>query len=281
MANNKADTTNHAVFVVGKKYTRADVADLIDYPDHLRSGGAWMTGMTEFDGAFYIFANIGLAGRTGHDYPNRWRGKDLVLTGRTGSKRGQPQLERLLSGEFPVHVFWRSANNAAFTYAGEARAIETNNASPVEIVWTFDKALSGQTLPGTQSQAYPSWRRGPPPSHGARSLAIKDGPAHLYVMQLVGVTPEMVEGASETDSVIKIGMSKDPARRLREMNGGFPPGLSVQWQLIRTIEFESGDAAFAAETKVLEALRIGEQWIGGEFAIVDVAAFSTLLNDAR
>ena len=38
-------------------------------------GGKWNTGVLEHDDEFFIFANVGIAGSTGHDYDNRWEGE--------------------------------------------------------------------------------------------------------------------------------------------------------------------------------------------------------------
>jgi putative restriction endonuclease len=64
------------MFEVGVQYTRAEVQEELSVPES-RRGGDWDTGYTSYNGALYIFCNIGSAGRTGHDYPNRWDGEQL------------------------------------------------------------------------------------------------------------------------------------------------------------------------------------------------------------
>lgn len=51
-------------FIVGDQYTREQVAEL-ELPASRRASGTWMTGYDQWDGAIFIFANVGVAGRTG------------------------------------------------------------------------------------------------------------------------------------------------------------------------------------------------------------------------
>lgn len=252
-------------FRQGQLYTRAEVAERIGLPQELRHGGNWDTGYSRWNDEFFIFCNVGIPGKTGHDYPNRWQGKELAWTGKTGSRRGTPFVSEMLSGTRPVHLFWRGKLDTPFTYAGLATPVEVLDTIPVQVRWTFDyapAALWDATASG------PVWRRGPPPTVGAHSVVREDGPTELYIMTLEGpvgaIFPTMGEGLIP----VKLGMSNDPTRRLAELNFGFPPGSSIQWRLRRTRTYPSGQEAFAAEGEILEALRLGEQWIGGEFAVV-------------
>ena len=63
-------------FVRGRTYTRAAITDMV-VPSPAAKGGKWDTGILEHNGEFFIFANIGTPGRTGHDYSNRWEGSHL------------------------------------------------------------------------------------------------------------------------------------------------------------------------------------------------------------
>lgn len=121
---------------VGHTYTREQVQRLVGAP--VKRGGDWATGYTEFDGAAYAFANVGEAGRTGHDYANRWNGERLVWQSKGGARRGQPRIEGMLSGALPVHMFVRSGDRKPFTYAGIARPHSVTGDAPVTIEWAFD-----------------------------------------------------------------------------------------------------------------------------------------------
>jgi putative restriction endonuclease len=121
-------------FEVGGKYTRKDIQDLLRVPGN-RRGGIWDTGYTRYDAEVYVFCNIGIAGSTGHDYPNRWDHDELVWFGKNGSTVGQPLIKAMVSGAVPVHFFWRSQEYRSFTYAGIGRTVNVRDSSPVEVRW--------------------------------------------------------------------------------------------------------------------------------------------------
>jgi len=104
-------------------------------------GGDWDTGYHRREQEWFIFCTVGQPGRTGHDYPNRFEGNDLVWTGRTGARRDHPSIQSMVSGELPVHVFFRLADREPFEYAGLAHAVHVDKEKvPVEIRWKFDDA---------------------------------------------------------------------------------------------------------------------------------------------
>jgi hypothetical protein len=123
-------------FEIGTTYTREGIQDLLGVPAK-RRGGNWNTGYTRYEGAVYVFCNIGIAGRTGHDYPNRWDDDQLIWYGKNGSKVHQPLMKAIISGAVATHVFWRTEEYGAFTYAGIGRRVRTRATSPVEVRWGF------------------------------------------------------------------------------------------------------------------------------------------------
>ncbi len=123
-------------FEPGRKYTRPAVKELAGLPPNAK-GGIWDTGIVEHSGEFLIFANVGIEGRTGHDYSNRWEDKLFRWYHKNGSHLGWESCKRLLEEGRIVHVFWRGSNTSAFEYAGTAKAVEVVDSSPVEILWAF------------------------------------------------------------------------------------------------------------------------------------------------
>ncbi len=124
------------MFEIGNQYTRRDVFRIIGIPEDTW-GGNWFTGYNVHDGAFYIFANVGSTGRTGHDYPNRWEGSRLRWFAKSGTRLEQPQIQQMLDRHATVHVFWRGDNDRPFTYAGLAHHTDVVDTSPVEVLWEF------------------------------------------------------------------------------------------------------------------------------------------------
>ena len=123
-------------FVVGNEYSRDDVKERCGLESGAR-GGPWDTGIVKHDDEFVIFVNIGVEGRTGHDYANRWEGELLSWCHRTGSKLSWPSVREILTPERVVHVFWRDSNSEKFRYSGRAQAISAHDGPPVNVLWSF------------------------------------------------------------------------------------------------------------------------------------------------
>jgi hypothetical protein len=145
-----------ASFVVGNDYSRQQVQDQLDVPESKR-GGNWDTGYTFYDGAFYLFCNIEAAGRTGHNYHNHWEGNVLVWSAKSGTRLDQPEIRRLLSGRYPVHIFHRPSDRAPFSYAGLASTVEPPEPrSPVIVRWRFGSAERIPTVYLTKTWGFAS-----------------------------------------------------------------------------------------------------------------------------
>lgn len=122
--------------------------------------------------------------------------------------------------------------------------------------------------------------RGPAPSYGAFSMNREDGPTALYVMVLEGCVDALFPDRSPSASrqvVAKIGMSSEPARRLDEMNSGFPPGAAAGWHLKIARRYPNGQDAYSAEQRFLKYLKGRDMTIGGEFAIIPERELDTLI----
>jgi 5-methylcytosine-specific restriction protein A len=123
-------------FVVGQRYTKDDIYRICRVPTDKQKGN-WNTGYTQWKGDWFIFCNIGTAGRTGHDYANRFENGRLHWYGKTSSHVGQESVRSLLSREGKVHVFYRTDDRSPFKYAGEATPHSFQRTTPVQITWAF------------------------------------------------------------------------------------------------------------------------------------------------
>lgn len=238
-----------------------------------RRGGNWKTGYDRWNNDFYVFCNVGGAGRTGHNYSNRWDGEFLIWKAKNGSKLQQPQIQEMLSGQFRIHMFWRTIDRAPFTYAGQARAHHFEDVSPVQVTWHFEQERSS-ALPLTSSPTIvseptsPPWRRGPAPLTGQRTVNVADGPDYLYIMRLTGPVELIYPDLPPGHIIIKVGHSDDPARRERELNFGLPFNCRVFWKVVGKRLYPSKQEAYSAEGAILENLRMKNRALDGEFIIL-------------
>lgn len=266
-------------FRVRGEYTRNQVADLISLPQSHRKGGSWNTGYMRWQDAFFIFCNIDTPGRTGHDYANHWNGNLLNWSGKTASNLRQPLIQAMISGRYPVHLFWRRDDRAPFRYAGLASPYDIQDTTPVRITWAFDSAVDHDSAleqhPTPPSPAAvvrepppPVFRHGPVPFIGERTFKVTDAETCVYVMRLAGPLGAVFPDLAPNHAVIKVGRSNNVSRRCRELNNGFPYGCLLSWVVEETHIYPTVNEADTAERNLHILLEKHGYWISGEFFAV-------------
>jgi len=123
-------------FVVGNAYSKKDIYRICDVPLDKQRGN-WDTGSTKYNNDWFIFANVGTPGRTGHDYQNKFVGDDLHWYGRTNSQVGQPSIDSLLNPDGNIFIFYRENALDSFIFAGLAKPKSFSDEVPVQITWDF------------------------------------------------------------------------------------------------------------------------------------------------
>src|SRR3977135_2559795 len=103
------------MFQPNHPYFKKDIYDILKVPK-VEQRGAWDTGYRKYNEAIYIFANIGVAGRSGHDYDNHWQNSELVWYAKNKAKIHQPIIQEMLDPNTRVHIFVREDNRDAFIY---------------------------------------------------------------------------------------------------------------------------------------------------------------------
>jgi len=125
------------MFQPNHPYSKKDIYALLNVPPDAQRGN-WDTGYNEYKDMFYIFANIGVAGRTGHDYNNSWdKNGHLQWYGKTRSRLDQPSIQRLLDPATIVHIFTRENDRDPFTYKGVGKPKDIQDTSPIMVTWVF------------------------------------------------------------------------------------------------------------------------------------------------
>ncbi|WFF39025.1 DUF3427 domain-containing protein [Moraxella nasibovis] len=125
-------------FVPKNKYKRNDVLDLlgIEKDSNGKRGGVYATGYFKFENAYYVFVNIGIEGRTGHDYDNKFLSEtELYWFAKSNAKINQAQIQELLNHKTQIHLFYREDNRVEFIYFGRVKAASYQDTKPVQITW--------------------------------------------------------------------------------------------------------------------------------------------------
>lgn len=129
-------------FIIGKDYQRKDVLKAVGMDDP--GGGNWYTGYVSHGPDWFIFCNIGVSGRTGHDYQNQFQGSDLIWFGKTRSSAKQPSVKSLLRPEGHTYIFYRDDNQRPFTFAGVGRPISVSEETPVRVLWSLRPVMTDE-----------------------------------------------------------------------------------------------------------------------------------------
>ena len=119
----KAERINK-FFKVGKKYSRNDVHEFyLGTPLPKVGTGNWTTGYVRPKGSddLVIFMNIGIPGKTGHDFDNEYDSETKIVTwfGKPNTHSEQPLFKKLLAGDLNPYFFARyDQNETNFNYLG-------------------------------------------------------------------------------------------------------------------------------------------------------------------
>ena len=113
-------------FKKGAKYTRKEIGWILLPEAGRPSGGDWDTGYVRVGNRLIVFMNIGVPGRTQHDFDNDFDESSSLITwfGKAGTNSKQPTFQKLLRGELEPHFFARWDNqDPQFVYLGTGKIV--------------------------------------------------------------------------------------------------------------------------------------------------------------
>jgi len=172
-------------FKRGCKYTRKSIGEIC-YPGVGRSaGGNWDTGYTSVENNLIIFMNIGVPGRTGHDFDNQFSSKSnsIIWFGKPNSHSKQPTFQKLLKGETTPHFFARwNSKNPEFIYLGIGSIlsfkddVKTKAGPAIQLTLTCDdvKDIITSTFPIKNETAHPQEKIITPPASFVMEKHLED-----------------------------------------------------------------------------------------------------------
>lgn len=174
-----------AMFIKDKSYSKEDIYQILQVPPE-KQKGPWNTGYTKYNNVFYVFANVGVSGRTGHDYDNRWEGSNLIWYGKTNSNINQPLIKELLSGKLKALIFTRTNDRDPFTFNGEGFIKTYEPISPVKIIWSFK---SEQLI--NPKEAWQLLLKNAKEFYKTNEIFVSPKNNHRY--KIIGVTNDMIK----------------------------------------------------------------------------------------
>ena len=120
------------MFQVNSQYSKKNIYALLNVPIK-KQRGDWDKGYHFHEGNIFIFSNIGIPGRTGHDYNNYWDGDLFVWEASTKSHVGQPQIQKMINPMLnqKIFLFTRTQDRLPFTYKGNIVPKELKYTTPV------------------------------------------------------------------------------------------------------------------------------------------------------
>lgn len=112
------------MFKRGVEYTRDEIARVVR-PENPPRGGDWTTGYARIENNLFIFMNIGVAGRTGHDFENHYdeKSQTLVWFSKPNKHSSNPLFQKILSGELTPYFFARWHQKPPFTFLGTGNIV--------------------------------------------------------------------------------------------------------------------------------------------------------------
>lgn len=123
------------VFKKGSNYSRKDIGWILLPEAGRPTGGDWDTGYVRVGEKLIIFMNIGVPGKTNHDFDNYYdeENKTIVWYGKPNSHSGQPTFQKLFNGELTPYFFARwDNNNPDFTFLGVGKILSHKDGVPTQ-----------------------------------------------------------------------------------------------------------------------------------------------------
>ena len=107
------------MFNRGSEYTRDEIGK-IARPDNPPNGGNWATGYDRIENNLFVFMNIGVSGKTGHNFENDYdeESNKIIWFSKPNKHSSNPTFQKLLSGELTPYFFARWDQKPPFRFLG-------------------------------------------------------------------------------------------------------------------------------------------------------------------
>jgi hypothetical protein len=125
-------------FEINRVYRKSDIYKIFNVPK-VQQGGKWRNGYCEHNNEFFIFANIGIPGKTDageYDYKNKINDNDeMEWEAQNGSKLSWPTVQKLKKSNPYIFVRYKDFRSGIYKFIGVGDCMETMDTSPVYFKW--------------------------------------------------------------------------------------------------------------------------------------------------
>lgn len=135
------------MFQLGREYKKSEIYAVLGVPDDKQRGN-WDTGYNSYQGNWFFFCNIGVPGRTEHDYPNYFEGDCFISHAKFGSKIDHPSIQSICSPQTKKFLFYRENNLSEWIFGGVG-TLTIEEKIPLKFIWSFD------SLEETRAERFP------------------------------------------------------------------------------------------------------------------------------
>tara|TARA_B100001059_G_scaffold77407_1_gene75122 strand:+ start:2150 stop:3952 length:1803 start_codon:yes stop_codon:yes gene_type:complete len=141
--NNKNSSKNNValkekLFEINRVYRKSDIYKIFNVPK-VQQGGKWRNGYCEHNNEFFIFANIGIPGKTEageYNYKNKINDNDeMEWEAQNGSKLSWPTVQKLKKSNPYIFVRYKDFRSGIYKFIGVGDCMETKDTSPVYFKW--------------------------------------------------------------------------------------------------------------------------------------------------
>tara|TARA_B100001027_G_scaffold97231_1_gene66758 strand:+ start:396 stop:2786 length:2391 start_codon:yes stop_codon:yes gene_type:complete len=135
--NVEKEVLKEVLFEINRVYRKTDVYKILNVPKGQR-GGKWRNGYCEHNKDFFIFANIGIPGKTDvgvFDYKNKISGDKMEWEAQNGSKLSWPTVQKLINSNPYIFVRYKDFRSGAYKFIGVGECVETRDTTPVYFKW--------------------------------------------------------------------------------------------------------------------------------------------------
>ncbi len=134
----KTTILKEPVFEINRVYRKSDIYRIFNVPK-AQQGGKWRNGYCEHNNEFFIFANVGIPGKTDageYDYKNEINDDaEMDWEAQNSSKLSWASVQKLKNSNPYIFVRYKDFRNGAYKFIGVGECIRVEDTSPVYFKW--------------------------------------------------------------------------------------------------------------------------------------------------